>query len=631
MKNANPAKQGAKNVKQTPVNPEHGFMRMIELLPIPAIFVRDEQIWINAHVEQLSGYSQSELPTLEAWFKHMHGIHYEAIWHEYQKQREQFFKEPAIVYLERKDGTHRLIEVTATRYPDSELWLLRDVTESQRLLKLFTQAEKSAHVGGWDFDFVTQELYCTPETYRIYEVAPETFIPTPEAFMAFFRKEDMNKIIEAVQDSVIRRRPFILHLPAKTAKGQHIWVRISGVPIIHDEQIINMIGSVQDISVFKETQEALRAAESEYRSIFEQSGIGIYRSLPDGTMIKANPALVAINGYETELQLLSAVHDIANEWYVDPNRRDDFMYLLDTYGIIENFESEIYRHKTRERIWISETARLITNEQGHTLYYEGTVQDITTRKQAENALRLALESADTANQAKSAFLANMSHELRTPLNAILGYSELLKEQFESNDEVTHDLDQISVAGKHLLSLISDVLDLAKIEAGRREVVAEEYPLDLLIDEIAQTSKPLMLKNNNELQITSLGTGRLIYNDITAIRQIMLNLLSNAAKFTTNGIIKLDVQSWNPDAPIIVSVRDTGIGITPEQLDHLFQPFTQADASTTRKYGGTGLGLALSRHLADLINATITVESTVGQGSEFTFTFPAILEKQSDER
>jgi signal transduction histidine kinase len=235
-------------------------------------------------------------------------------------------------------------------------------------------------------------------------------------------------------------------------------------------------------------------------------------------------------------------------------------------------------------------------------------------------------AAEEANRAKSQFLANMSHELRTPLNAIIGYSEMLQEEVEDLGYVgiTPDLEKINAAGKHLLALINDILDLSKIEAGRMEIYLETFEISSLLQAMKATIQPLVEKNANTLvvhQPDSLGAMRA---DLIKVRQSLFNLLSNASKFTQRGTISLHVTREAVDGVEVVTFRvsDTGIGMTPEQMANLFQPFTQADASTMRQYGGTGLGLAITKRFCQLMGGDITVASEVGQGSTFTIRLPA---------
>ena len=252
--------------------------------------------------------------------------------------------------------------------------------------------------------------------------------------------------------------------------------------------------------------------------------------------------------------------------------------------------------------------------------------EIVRRKEMEKELVDAKLSADDANRAKSAFLANMSHELRTPLNAIIGYSEMLEEETNELGKVENvkDLQKIQGAGKHLLALINDVLDLSKIEAGRMGLHLETFNITQMVEEIVNTLHPTILKNSNTIQVRLAGELGVMQADITKVRQILFNLLSNATKFTDHGTISLDVdrstvegQDW-----IRLRVADTGIGITPKQKAKLFQEFTQADVSIARKYGGTGLGLAISYRYAHLMKGRISVESEPGRGSVFTVDIPS---------
>jgi signal transduction histidine kinase/DNA-binding response OmpR family regulator len=244
--------------------------------------------------------------------------------------------------------------------------------------------------------------------------------------------------------------------------------------------------------------------------------------------------------------------------------------------------------------------------------------------QVNTQLMLAKETAEDASRAKSLFLANMSHELRTPLNAILLYSELLVDEVRERGmgELVGDLDKIQSAGKHLLGLIDDILDLSKIEAGRMTVFLESCELPVMLAEILTTIDPLIHRNRNQLVLDAAPEIPTIHSDIKKLRQILYNLLNNASKFTQDGTITLGVHPDPKDGKyIIFSVSDTGIGMSPEQVDRIFQEFTQADESTTRKYGGTGLGLTLCRKFAHLMGGSIRVDSETGKGSTFSIRLP----------
>ena len=257
-----------------------------------------------------------------------------------------------------------------------------------------------------------------------------------------------------------------------------------------------------------------------------------------------------------------------------------------------------------------------------------------TVAQRTEELRRAMMAAEDANRAKSGFLANMSHELRTPMNAIIGYCEMLMEDAEDEgDEGTvDDLKKIHGAGTHLLALINDVLDLAKVESGKMDIYLETFEIHQLVEEVVNTIDTLVKKNDNRLKVEvdpSLGEMRA---DITKVRQALFNLLSNAAKFTHQGEIGLVVHGQREESVdwVRMSVSDSGIGIPPGKIDHVFEEFSQADESTTRDYGGTGLGLPISRRFCQLMGGDITVESTVGEGSTFTIRLPLEVKETTGE-
>jgi signal transduction histidine kinase/DNA-binding response OmpR family regulator len=243
-------------------------------------------------------------------------------------------------------------------------------------------------------------------------------------------------------------------------------------------------------------------------------------------------------------------------------------------------------------------------------------------------LAQARDEALAANRAKSAFLANMSHELRTPLNAIIGYSEMLQEEAQDLGQASllPDLGKILTAGHHLLGLINDVLDLSKIEAGKMDVFAERFEVDGLVTGVAETLRPLIEKNANTLELSSLAGLGSMHTDLTKLRQILFNLLSNAAKFASGGKVRLAISRAAHEGRDWIEFRviDSGIGMTPEQVGRIFEAFTQADSSTSRQFGGTGLGLAITRRFCEMLGGEITLTSEPGRGSEFVVRLPAEL-------
>jgi signal transduction histidine kinase len=284
----------------------------------------------------------------------------------------------------------------------------------------------------------------------------------------------------------------------------------------------------------------------------------------------------------------------------------------EVFGVLAFTNTEDYFHLTKEDI-------------DHIGQYVTYVVSALSNARNYREIQESRAIADAANHAKSRFLANMSHELRTPMNAIIGYTEMLEEEAEDRglDEMIPDLKKVLSSSHHLLELINDVLDLSKVEAGKSELLAEKFNGDNLLAEIEATVKPLIEKNDNQLRIQKVNELGDMILDQSKLRQIILNLLSNAAKFTHEDVIRCNCERIQKDDSdwLIIKVIDSGIGMTPEQLERVFEPFSQAEASTTREYGGTGLGLSISRTFCELMGGTLTAESEAGAGSVFVIQVP----------
>ena len=285
------------------------------------------------------------------------------------------------------------------------------------------------------------------------------------------------------------------------------------------------------------------------------------------------------------------------------------------------------RSAAGEYRWFLSRAVPVRDAAGRVVRWFGTNTDVEDQRRAEAEAAAARAAAEEANRSKSEFLANMSHELRTPLNAVIMYSELLQEEAQDigqGDKFGPDLDRIRGAGKHLLSLVNGVLDLSKIEAGKMDLDLEAFDLPAVVAEVVDTVRPLLGKRHNALAVDCPAEVGTVFADATKVRQVLVNLLSNAGKFTEGGTITLTARrSPGPAGEVLtMAVADTGIGMTPEQVGRLFRPFAQADSSTTRKYGGTGLGLTISKSFAELMGGAIAVASEPGGGTTFTLTLPA---------
>jgi PAS domain S-box-containing protein len=368
--------------------------------------------------------------------------------------------------------------------------------------------------------------------------------------------------------------------------------------------------------------EDVRNTRDFLQSIAESSADAIVTTDMQGRITYCSPGTVELMG-ERALEVLGERGAAYYRGGLEEART--LMQRLQTEGRIRNYETAI-RAQGGRWVEVSSSLSLLRDAQGAVIGTLAIFKDITEHKRAERALQEAKDAAEAANLAKSTFLANMSHELRTPLNAIIGYSEMLLEEVEDPGaaDLRSDLQKIRNAGKHLLQLINDVLDLSKIEAGKMALSLETFAIVSLLRDIVTTTQPLAEQRANTLRVRCPDDLGSMHADLPKVRQVLLNLLSNACKFTEHGTITLAAaRNMRDGVPwITFRVTDTGIGMSAAQMRYLFQPFVQADASTTRKYGGTGLGLAISQRFCQMLGGEITVESTVGQGSTFTVKLPA---------
>jgi len=413
--------------------------------------------------------------------------------------------------------------------------------------------------------------------------------------------------------------------------GRDSWVLSSKVPLRTKEgEIIGTFGISKDITALVKTEQALREAEEKYRAIYENAVEGIFQTSVEGRFLSANPALARLYGYGSPERLKDACTDIRHCLYVDPQRRDEFIRLMEAHDSVTGFESQVYR-QDGSIIWISESARCVRDAQGCILYYEGTVEDISTRKQADAEMQKAKDAAIESTRLKSEFLANMSHEIRTPMNAIIGMSGLLLDT-ELTWEQRDFAETIRTSADALLALVNDILDFSKIEAGKLVFEQTDFDLrDAVEGAVELLAEPAHQKGLELACWLRDDVPRCLRGDPGRLRQVLTNLVGNAVKFTEHGEVLVEVSKaseTDTDATLRFTVRDTGIGIPEQAAPYLFQAFRQADGSTTRRYGGTGLGLAISKQLVERMQGQIGVDSATGPGSSFWFT--ARLDKAASD-
>ncbi len=448
----------------------------------------------------------------------------------------------------------------------------------------------------------------------------------PELAQEFYNDE---------QRIVLTGEPLIHKLEKQVdAAGHETWASVTKVPIYSQGgTITGLVGLSRDITQLKQTESALRQAEEKYRAIYENSVEGIFQTTRDGHFLSANPSLARMYGYASQEEVVAALTDIEHQLYVDPNRRNEFSRLMRERGEVSGFESQVYR-KDKSVIWISESARTVKDAAGNILYYEGIVEDITARKQAELERERAREAALESARTKAQFLANMSHEIRTPMNAITGMTGLLADTRLTKEQREY-VETIRNSTESLLSVIDDILDFSKIEAGKLSLEIINFDLREAVESSVDMLAERAHKKHIELACwIEPDVPAHLRGDPIRFRQVLTNLVSNAVKFTEKGEVLVRVIKLEEDSQRVrtrFEVKDTGIGIPPEAMSRIFQEFTQADGSTTRKYGGTGLGLTISKQIVSLMHGEIGVDTTPDKGSTFWFNVPFEKQPQAGQK
>jgi len=425
------------------------------------------------------------------------------------------------------------------------------------------------------------------------------------------------------------------------ALGRPIEVTIK---VIRDEEgePIGVVQSIRDVSHLRDTEQALRKSQALLNEAQKIGHMGNWEWIIASNEIKWSDETYRIFGFEPNAMIPSFDKFLNMIHSDDRDIVDSALKKALENKSVYQVEHRIILANGEERI-VSERGQVSCNSEGNPIRMVGVCQDITDYHQAKKELELhknnleelvdrrtvdlakARDDAQQASRAKSAFLANMSHELRTPLNAIIGYSEIMLDDVKDIDEesLTKDLNKVLQSSKYLLTLISDILDLSKIEADKLELQSEKIDIKSLVESVATTIDPIIRKNNNDFVSDIPDDIGYMHGDLIRIRQSLLNLLSNAGKFTQNGEIELSINSVNEESNewIQFCVSDTGVGMSSEQIKNLFQPFSQGQSSSTTNYGGTGLGLAITQRLCHMMGGNVSVSSKANKGSKFTIRIP----------
>jgi PAS domain S-box-containing protein len=540
---------------------------------------------------------------------------------------------------------------TAVLWP--KIWRLPETVEawhrSERIQ--LALAMEATQLGIWEFD-PAGTLHCSESMNRILGLAPGT-VPTTESITAQVHPQDRMRREKAMAAALAQGEgaEYRMEYRITRADGACRWIEARG-RVSHGSR---MTGTLLDITERREALEHLqrsshqlekrvaettaevhaanarrRESEERFRSAFDAAAVGMALVSLEGRFLRVNRALSSIVGYPTEVLVWKTFQDITHP--------DDLATDLDLLnrlvsGAIPSYDLEKRYVRPDGRItWVLLTVSLMRDPAGEPLYFISQIQDIDARKRAEaehhraqTALTQAKDAAEAANRAKSEFLARMSHELRTPLNAIIGFSDLMLSGGAGTvSEVQSELlEPVVRNGRHLLGLIDDILDLSKIEAGRSDI--EMGPVDVcgIVERLALDFEPQLQGRPVRLrtEVPTWGRPEPVWADAVRLRQVVLNLVSNAVKFTREGAVTVRLGADESSRRVQwIEVEDTGIGIPADRLEAIFDAFEQAQSDTSRRYGGTGLGLTISRRLCEQMGCRLDVRSQVGEGSTFRITF-----------
>jgi PAS domain S-box-containing protein len=551
------------------------------------------------------------------------------------------------------------IKLTGIEYEGKPALLVnwRDITERELIQREIEtnelrhrQAASQSRTVIWEVDLNGLYTYVSEVSSEVYGYKPEELVL--KRYFFDLHPDEIREKFKKTGLELINSGKMIIDFdnPIETKEGETIWVSTNGTPINDKNGIlVGFRGSDIDITGKKKIEAEmldinanleqriidrtaeLQAAMSEITDLYENAPCGYHSLDSSGLFIRINSTELSWLGYTAE-------EVVGEKHFADIVTPESFLIFKENFpvfkkqGFINDLEFELIR-KDGTTFLVSLYATAVKDLDGNYLMSRSTLFDITARKQAETALENAMQEAESANKAKSEFLANMSHEIRTPMNAVLGYTELLGSTIIDQTQKGY-VNSIKSSGKGLLTLINDILDLSKIEAGKLELEFDYVDTNAFFSEFERIFSLKVLEKGLkfDLEIAS-GTPPGVYIDESRVRQVIFNLLGNAIKFTKEGAIKLKVYTENPQIvnypndrseefiDLVIEVEDSGIGISRELQESIFQPFTQERGS--KYFGGTGLGLTISKRLLTLMNGSITVYSEIGKGSRFTVKIPEI--------
>jgi PAS domain S-box-containing protein len=622
------------------------FKHLFQCAPIP-LTLKDPDgriLLCNDQFVQAFGYSAEDIQTLSRWYElfypdEAYRRQVVASWEKVMAQVGKHYSSmgPFEYRMTRRDGMVRHVEIFAMTLDREELAAFLDVTDRKHTelalresVERLNEAQRVAHIGSWEWDMKRNQVWWSEELYRLFELIPGRDLPPSreELWGRFVHPDDQALALAAYTQALAKRRDFKIHvrLLLPTGRIKHI-ERIGRAEYAPDGTVILTRGTTQDITQNKLIENNLRISEERHRLLADNASDVIWTFDFHRGLTYVSPSIEKLTGYRPEEYLRLKLEDTCHpDSCLILREAIAAAYAQVQAGIPVTFQLWDFEElrKDGSSVWTEIKASGIYDNDGSFVELLGITRDISEHKRSENELRQARLVAENANRAKSEFLAHMSHEIRTPLYSLLGLAQMIdREPLSANQRDM--VRRIHDAGQTLLGIISDIQDLSRIEAGKIEIDNRPFDLGALLHQLDSLLGLKARAEGLDLRIAGLlePLGPLRGDDLR-LGQVLTNLIGNAIKFAPGGEVTVRVQAialTPSSARLRFEVRDTGMGISPEVLTALFTPFTQGDATITRRFGGTGLGLVISKRLVELMGGEIGALSQPGQGSNFWFELP----------